>query len=171
MSPQVDLTAVPARRARVASRRPNTFSDLRARLGARRPSALAIWAVALGCLLYLNRDLFLTPLVVSYSAAHSLVMQDRELANTRQRTADYRDASRFFDTPQGRDYARKLMYSQPSPGERVMRIVPGDGQALRGTKTRVREWVDAGFAQLGTGYHLNVAILHRWLSNPPARAS
>lgn len=118
-------------------------------------------------ILVLTRDAITFPIAVGWPAAAALIDSEEELARLRQQTSECTSAAAFFRTPEGKTYARKLMYNQLEEGERRVVLVPEPPRDELSATQRVRAWIGAHEAAMAASVHRALRILHRWAFDPP----
>jgi len=91
-------------------------------------------------LLGLNVDTLVLPVTVGFRAAGALVDHESELRLTQRRIAEYRAATEYFSTPEGREFARRLLYNESRDNERRARLVPRAAEAAEGPIARSKKW-------------------------------
>lgn len=135
-------------------------------LGRRRGYALG--ALIIIAVLLLTQGAIKVPFTVGWSAADTLVRKEAELERLRRETAECAATARFFRTPEGKRFARKLMYNRLEEGER--RVVPELPEAAPGVSQRVGEWFHAQKDSFTSAARHHLAVLKRWVADPPENA-
>ena len=115
-----------------------------------------------------NAETWVLPAKVGVRAARALVDREAELQRTRERIAEYEAAIQYFSTPEGKEFARRLLYNESRSNERRAHLVPEDPRSTRGPIARVSRWFADTKARAGEAGRRAVAILMRLASEPPA---
>lgn len=131
----------------------------------RRSYALGVLIIIV--VLLLTQGAITVPFTVGWDAAGTLLRYETELEILRRETAECAAAAPFFRTPEGKRFARKLMYNQLEEGERrVTPDLPGV-ETETGVSRRVGEWFHGQKDALTGGARHKLAVLNRWVADPP----
>jgi hypothetical protein len=134
---------------------------------ARRRERRALALLVVCTVLFFTRQALLVPLTVGWPAARILVQNEQELTALRAQADEYRSAARYFRTPVGREYARKLMYNQHEPGEQRMAVEPLPTKETVGLGTHMRAWLAGVETSLDRQLRHTGRVLRCWFQDPP----
>lgn len=149
---------------------PSWFRHVRDRLAEQlltRRRAYGLACLIVIVVLLLTQGAITVPFTVGWDAASTLVRYETELEHLQRDTAECAAAAPFFRTPEGKRFARKLMYNQLEDGER--RVAPDlprvEGEP--GVSRRIGDWFHAQKDAITDGARFKLAVLKRWISDPP----
>ena len=110
------------------------------------------------------------PFVLGWQSSDRLLTYEEELQRLRRETAEGAAAAQFFKTPDGREFARKLMHNHLEEGERRVVPEPIPDEQDPGVSQRVGEWVHVHKDGLTAHARHSLAVIKRWVVAPPELA-